>query len=286
VRRRARLGPVRNAIPPRLVLLALLVAAACDDPVERPRSFGGERPVTLQVPDRFDDRREYPLILVLHGYGANGFLQQAYFGVGDLVKSGDAFVLSPDGTADFGGKLFWNADSMCCDFNHIGPDDVAYLGGLIDDVLDAWPIDRGAVYAIGHSNGGFMSYRMACERADLFAAVLALAGVAVDVPCRPSSAISVLHVHGTDDAVVPYAGAVPSVTQWAGLDGCSGTRARGDNLDLEMGVPGAETRTESTGGCPAGVAVDLWTLEGAGHIPSFGPSFTPTAWQWLTAHRR
>jgi polyhydroxybutyrate depolymerase len=276
-----------SPLAPRLVLLGLALLAACsDDPADRPRSFGGARPVTLQVPAQLDEGRQYPLALVLHGYGANGFVQQAYFGLGDLATRGDAFVLAPDGTTDFGGRQFWNADPVCCDFNQIGPDDVAYLGGLIDDVMDSWPIDRGAVFSIGHSNGGFMSYRLACERPDLFAAILALAGNAAQVPCQPARPVSVLHVHGTADDTVPYAGAAPSVGQWAGLDGCGGALTRGEDLDLEAGLTGAETRTESTGGCPTGVAVDLWTLEGGGHIPSFGVAFAPTAWRWLTDRRR
>jgi polyhydroxybutyrate depolymerase len=83
-----------------------------------------------------------------------------------------------------------------------------------------------------------------------------------------------------------YSGAAPSVTQWAGLDGCSGARTRGADLDLEAGLAGAETKTEVTGGCPSGAAVDLWTLEGGGHIPTFGAAFPEAAWQWLTEHRR
>ena len=94
------------------------------------------------------------------------------------------------------------------------------------------------------------------------------------------------HVHGSVDAIIPYAVAAPSVTQWAGLDGCTGGRARGEDLDLEAAVAGAETRTEASAGCPTGVAVDLWTLEGADHIPAFGAGFIPAAWQWLTGHRR
>lgn len=269
-----------------LALLGLLLLAACGDPAERPRSFGGARPVTLQVPPQLDDGRDYPLLLILHGYGANGFVQQAYLGLGDLAMRGDALVLAPDGTVDHGGKQFWNADQVCCDFNRLEPDDVGYLGGIVEDVIASWPVDRRAVFAIGHSNGGFMSYRLACERADLFAAILALAGNAVSLPCEPARPVSVLHVHGTVDDTVPYAGAGPSVQQWAQLDGCGGALARGDDLDLEAGLAGPETRTESTGGCPPGVAVDLWTLEGGSHIPSLSAAFATSAWQWLTDHRR
>lgn len=282
-------SPRRAVLGLLLGLLGLLLGAACgggDDPAERPRIFGGDRPVTLQVPPQLEDGRAYPLVLILHGYGANGTLQQAFFGLGDLATRGDAFVLAPDGTVDLGGRQFWNADPVCCDFGGLAPDDVGYLGGIVDEVIARWPVDPGAVFSIGHSNGGFMSYRLACERADLFAAIVSLAGNAASVPCAPARPLGVLHVHGTEDDVIPYAGAAPSVTRWAELDGCTGARAPGADLDLEAGLPGAETRTESTGGCPAGVAVDLWTLEGGGHIPALSGAFATTAWQWLTDRRR
>jgi polyhydroxybutyrate depolymerase len=248
--------------------------------------LGGDRPVKLQVPPDLEAGARYPLLLILHGYGANGFVQQAYFGLGDLAKRGDAFVLAPDGTTDAGGRQFWNADPVCCDFGGLAPDDVGYLGGLVDEVLADWPIDPAAVFAMGHSNGGFMSYRLACERADLFAGILSLAGDAVTVPCAPERPVSVLHVHGTADDTVPFTGATPSVTEWAGHDGCGTARTPGPDLDLDTGIAGAETRTASTAGCPAGVAVDLWTVEGGSHIPAFGEAFATESWRWLTDHRR
>ena len=60
----------------------------------------------------------------------------------------------------------------------------------------------------------------------------------------------------------------------------------GAPIDLDVSLAGAETQTATTDGCPAGVAVDFWTIQGAGHIPSFGPSFEPTVWQWFTSHPR
>jgi polyhydroxybutyrate depolymerase len=108
----------------------------------------------------------------------------------------------------------------------------------------------------------------------------------VTVPCTPSRSVSVLHIHGTADDTVPFAGAGSSVDQWAGLDGCGSSRTPGGSLDLDTGLTGAETRQETTAGCPPEVAVDLWTIEGGGHIPSFGAAFTPAIWEWLTDHRR
>jgi len=270
--------------------IALLIAiAACggdSEPTARPRVFGGDRPVTLQVPADFDPAQRYPLVLILHGYGANGFVQQAYFGLSGEADRRQVMTLAPDGLVDSTNMQFWNADPFCCDFDGRNPDDVGYLGDLVEDVMDAWPVDAAAVYAIGHSNGGFMSYRMACERADLFAGIVSLAGNASSITCDPSEPVNVVHAHGTTDATVPFSGAVPSVDQWAGLNGCTGTRAPGADLDLEQSLAGAETHTATTAGCPEGGSVALWSIEGAGHIPAFGPAFEPTVWQWFTDHRR
>src|SRR5690348_1716650 len=104
-----------------------------DDGLGLPLVFGGDRPVELQVPELLEGET-YPLVVILHGYGASGFLQQAYFEMSDLAEREGVFVLAPDGLTDSAGRQFWNADPTCCDFDGSNPDDVAYLGGLIDDV--------------------------------------------------------------------------------------------------------------------------------------------------------
>lgn len=258
--------------------------------------FGGDRPVTIDAPLKLTDGKLYPLVVVLHGYSANGFVQEAYFGMNALPDRDEALVIAPDGTVDSMGKQFWNADAQCCDFDGKHPDDVAYIGGLIDDVLDTWPVDPKKVFLIGHSNGGFMSYRMACERADVIAAIAPLAGLASSMPsaCNPSRPVNVLHMHGTMDQTVPYGptsavgelGALGSVNQWAQKNGCSTSRTPAGDLDLETSLPGAETHTYKTDGCPAGGAVELWSIEGASHIPSLNNTFTGTVMQWFSEHSR
>jgi len=206
-------------------------------------------------------------------------------------------VLAPDGTTDASGKQFWNADPACCDFGHTGVDDVKYIGGLIDDVMDTWPVDKNQVFIVGHSNGGYMAYRMACERADVIAAIAPLAGLAASNPagCKPSRPVNVLHMHGTADDTVPFgpdmgaAGAHDSVAQWAGHNGCGSELAlspAGADLDLVNALPGAETHRATQAGCPAGGSLELWTIEGAGHIPVFNSTFLPDLMQWFSDHRR
>jgi polyhydroxybutyrate depolymerase len=279
-----------------LPLLLFLIACGESSDGPRTKTFGGQRPADLETPDMLVEGKQYPLVVVLHGFGANGFAQYAYFHLSSLVTSGQVLAIAPDGTTNSGGMQFWNADPACCDFGGQNPDDVGYLGGLIEDVIAEWPVDPDQVYVIGHSNGGYMAYRMACERADLIAGIVSLAGNAASIAssCAPSQAVSVLHLHGTLDDAVPYTGgsgvggvgAVASVTQWATHDGCGSTRAPTVTLDLDTLVVGSETHGEATAGCPPGTAVDLWTLEGSGHIPIFDATIATTLLDWLTAHGR
>lgn len=282
------------------VASCLLLIAACggDEPAPRPTTFGGARPVQLQVPADFGDGdRTYPLVMILHGYGASGFLQQNYFQLGDLASAHGALVLAPDGTPDGQNRQFWNADPACCDFGGTGVDDVAYLGGLIDEVAATWPVDPTRVTLIGHSNGAFMAYRMACDRADVVTAIAGLAGLAPTAPCAPSRPVHVLHLHGTADATVPYAGgdfggvsntpgAVESVARWASHNGCTGAPTAAAAKDLDGAVTGAETMVTETAGCPADGAADLWTLEGSAHLPSITPGFVAELLGWVDAHSR
>lgn len=279
-------------------LVVLLGLAACGSESAGPRekTFGGDRPADLHTPDTLTDGKQYPLVVLLHGYTATGLLQTAYFHMEELTHNDRAFFIAPDGTVDAGGKQFWNADPACCDLYGANPDDVAYLGKLVDDIVAEWPVDPDQVFFMGHSNGGFMSYRMACERADAIAGIVSLAGNAASVPadCNPSKPVSVLHLHGTADNTVPYnattglgeVGAVGSVEQWATHDGCGDSRSSTVTLDLDTTVAGAETHGETTAGCPGDVAVDLWTLEGSGHIPVFPASIAETLLDWLVAHKR
>jgi polyhydroxybutyrate depolymerase len=283
-------------------LLALLALAACGgssaSPDAQSTSLGGARPVKLQVPPDVAAGQRYPLVLILHGYGANGFVQQGIFWLRDLPTTHHAFVLAPDGTIDSTGKQFWNADPACCDIDHTGVDDVAYLGGLIDTVMATRPIDPARVFVVGHSNGAFMAYRLACDRADVVTAIVGLAGAAASTPsaCAPKHPVSILDIHGNADDTVPYDGAVKgdihqpgalaTIAQWAGYNGCTGALTNGGRLDLDSILTGDETQTAATGGCPAGGAADRWTIDGGSHLPDFQPTLQSDLWTWLDGHAR
>jgi len=290
---------MRTILAPTLLLM--LTAAACggsddDAPVSRPTSFGGARPVTLQVPVDFDETRTYPLVMILHGYGANGFVQQAYLKLGDVADARDMLVLAPDGTTDSTGKQFWNADPACCDFGGTNVDDVAYLGGMLDEIIAAWPVDETQVSVIGHSNGAFMADRMACARADIITSVAGLAGLGPSAACTPTHAVAMLHIHGDNDGTVPYTGgafgaatspsAVQAIAAWGTRNGCTGTAAVSGRKDIDESLAGDETVVAPIGGCAVDGAAELWTIEGGSHLPAVNAAFPGELMGWLAAHPR
>ncbi|MBA3458165.1 MAG: hypothetical protein H0T42_34105 [Deltaproteobacteria bacterium] len=276
--------------------LVVLVLASCGgrDDAARPLTFGGDRPTQLRAPAKLTEGKRYPLYLVLHGYEGTGFWQTTHMSMNYIPDTHDVLLLAPDGTTDRKGNKFWNADAACCDFDGRKPDDAAYLGGLLEDVISKWPVDPARVYVIGFSNGGFMAHRLACERADLVTAIASVAGHASSTPgaCKPAREVHVLQIHGTADEYVSYTataggiGAEASVMQWATSNRCGSARTEGGPFDLESRVPGTETHSHAISGCPANGAVELWEMRGARHMPTWTPEFLPTLLGWFADHRR
>lgn len=270
------------------------------DPSTWPDTVGPEdRPAGLTTPDTYDGTSDLPLVLVLHGYGAAGAVQDGYFRMSQRASERGYVVIVPDGTVDLSGRRFWNATDACCDFAGSGVDDVAYLLGLIDEVEASVPIDPDRIVVIGHSNGGFMSHRLACEASDRLAGIASLAGAGWSdtAACPATDPVSVLQIHGTNDSTIEYGGgwlvdpevtypaAEDTVADWAERNGC-GDATDGGPLDYEANVSGSETTTRTWSTCEGEAEVALWTLDGAGHIPTFTQAFHDDVLDWLLAQRR
>jgi polyhydroxybutyrate depolymerase len=261
-----------------------------------------DRPYGLHVPRDWARAAPAPLVVFLHGYGSSGESAVAGFGLSTLADAKGFVLAYPDGTIDGQGKRFWNATDACCDFEGRRVDDVAYVAWLIDDVSSKIPIDPKRIYVAGHSNGGFLALRIACDLAPRLAAAVSVAGAAWEDPsrCRPTEPVSVLQLHGDADTVVRYGGgllfdlpgrkypgATATVATFASADGCTGPlAAAGDPFDFDALLPGAETRRAEFRGCPAGISVSLWTVAGGSHLPSPTPGGLAALWAWMAAHPR
>jgi polyhydroxybutyrate depolymerase len=266
---------------------------------------GGDRPVLVQVPPDYDDATPAPLVILLHGYGAGGGLEDVYLELSSAALERGAVFAAPDGTRDSLNRPFWNATDTCCNFDDVDVDDNAYLMGLVDEISSALSIDPQRVYFVGHSNGGFMAHQIACRNADRVAAIVVLAGALTNdtTACAPSEPVSVLQIHGTlDDTILyeggtnvgdfsttiedgnPYPGAQATVARWVTVDECNATASEGDPLDLDIMIEGAETTVDQYSGCAAGTGVELWSIVGGSHIPVFSDFIGGRFMDWLLAH--
>lgn len=254
------------------------------------------RPYVLVVPTEYDPEIAAPLVVLLHGYSADAVIQDAYFRFSPDAEEHGYLLALPDGVTDTAGNQFWNATDACCNFGGDPVDDVAYLGALIDDVQAQYNVDAKRVFVVGHSNGGFMAHRLACDIGERIAAIVSLAGATWDdaTACPAETPVNILQVHGTDDDTILFDGgdnlgfvypsANETVAQWAANNGCSGELAQDGTADLEIALAGEETLLNTYAQCPPGGQVALWTIEGGGHIPAFDDGWADAVWAYLDAH--
>lgn len=260
-----------------------------------PETIGGEkRPAAIYGPSDYDGSSELPLVMILHGYGASGMLQDFVYQFLPRVDTFDFVLILPDGTENAVGIKHWNATEACCNFYGDDVNDSAYLARLLDEAEAAFPIDPDRITVLGHSNGGYMSYRMACDHSERIAAIAPLAGLTFgnEDDCKATSNVSVLHIHGTADFDVEYSpnaftvGAEESLWRWADRAGCSDSLTDGGRADYESAVAGDETAISSYDqGCADGFTGELWRMDDVGHLPTFNETFRDDLVSWLLAQR-
>jgi len=149
-----------------------------------------------------------PMLFVLHGGGGSGGAMEG-MALGQFNRIADkhrVIVVYPDGMG-----RSWNdgRSNLRSQAAQEGVDDVGFLRAVIADVASRLSVDRKRIYAAGISNGGLMAYRLACDAADTFAAVVAVAAnlsAELASECRPSRSVSVAIINGTDDPIMPWIG--------------------------------------------------------------------------------
>ena len=244
----------------------------------------GRGAVTVQVSDNYVPGEAAPLLLLLHGRAWDGDSMEGLFELTQEANNRGYIYCYPDGLATFTGVRYWNATNACCcegfPFTSC-EDDVGYLTNLVAVLAGTYSIDPMRIHLIGHSNGGFMAHRMACERSDLITSIISVSGMTWSDPanCNPTEPVPVLQVHGTIDPIIFYGGGIlgagvyPSAQDtcetWASLNGCSTTPTTLANLDLTS-ASGAETEVLRWGdNCSGQGTVELWSMSGTGHLPNF-----------------
>ena len=160
-------------------------------------------------------------MFLFHGFGgiASQFMNTA--DMRDLAESKNFIVVYPQGLDLAGTGSHWNCSNPSAD-NKSDVDDIGFIENLIDQLLIDYPvIDNKRIYAAGYSNGGFMSYYLACN-SKKFAAIGSVAGTMLDDSyqnCNAQFPTAMINIHGTDDFDVPYVGnsyypSIPDVVDW------------------------------------------------------------------------
>lgn len=223
------------------------------------------------------------LVISLHGGGGTGAGQEALTDFDAVADAADLLVVYPDGYDKAGPT----GGASPADRRHL--DDVGFLVALAAKLVHDFDIAPGHVFATGMSNGGFMSNRLACDRADIFAAVAPVAGtLGVGVTCNPSRPVSVLEAHGTADPLVPFNGgavrgrgglshsiSVASlVDRWRAVDGCQGDPSAAELPDVGDGTM---VHLFDSSSCAAGTEVISYQIDNGGHTWPGGRQYLPKA---------
>lgn len=187
---------------------------------------GVAREYKLYVPANYDGSESFPLVFNLHGYTSNMDQQIVYGDFRSIADTANFLVVHPNGTFDTGGNRFWNA------FNVPGVDDIGFLSTLIDTINNNYNVDLNRVYSTGMSNGGYMSFELACQLSNRIASVASVTGTMTTLrmnACSAQKPTPIMQIHGTFDPTVPYNGdasneSIPDVIDyWVNQTNCAST---------------------------------------------------------------
>jgi polyhydroxybutyrate depolymerase len=226
------------------------------------------RSYILYIPASYQSGSPVPLVFNFHGYTSNATEQMNYANFRPIADTANFIIVHPLGTKDGSGQSYWNAG-----FGGT-VDDIGFTQALLDTISSHYSINQNRIYSTGMSNGGFMSYGLACSLSNRFAAIASVTGsmnYSQSLSCSPIHPMPVLEIHGTADATVPYNGILnymdsisKVVRYWVNFNNCNvlPTVIPVPNTNLTDGST-AEHYIYSNGN--NGVVVEHFKVIGGGH---------------------
>lgn len=207
-----------------------------------------------------------------------------YPGGGGGYPGGGGGYPGGGGGSQGGGRQQQNPDQDSENKRAAPADDIAFVGQMLDQVGSKYAVDASRVYALGLSEGGFMSLKLGCALSDRFAAVATVgAAMPKTMTCVPSRPVPVVMINGTSDPIVPYGGgtehnlslsmlsAEDSAKMWAKMDRCGEKPEKSKLPEREKG--GMETRVDTYNGCHENAQVLLYSVKGAGNTWPSGEQY-------------
>ncbi|MHC1782233.1 MAG: PHB depolymerase family esterase [Anaerolineaceae bacterium] len=265
---------------------------------------GFERSYIIHVPSDYDKTQPLAVVLIFHGGGGNAENAMNTSDFNEQADRSGFLAVYPNGSGRLGDKILtWNGGTCCGYAREQNVDDVGFVRAILKDLQSLTKIDLKRIYATGISNGGIMSYRLACEASDLIAAIGPVAGTLNFTPCQPNQPVSIIHFHGTDDRHLPYAGGI-GAKSLVGVDFASVQDSIQFWRDFNQCPPSPETSEYedvehiSYRDCTQGSAVELYSIIGGGHAwpggagpawvggdqPTHTISATKVIWDFFNTH--
>jgi polyhydroxybutyrate depolymerase len=252
---------------------------------------GVARTYIVHVPPGYTGQTAVPIVFDFHPLQVQATTWKVATGWSGVADKQGFILVWPQGVGDS-----WNAGRCCGQAQQQGVDDVAFLRAMLAQIAGDGCVDPKRVYATGCSNGGGMVYRIACDAADIVAAVAPVDFDCITGPtntpscasCSPARHISVAQFRGTSDTAVPYDGGPTTVVpglvfpgapanfaDWGTRNGCSGSP------QTESKYPLCETYPT----CAGGVETTLCSIPLGTHCASYIPyGIAAVAWDMLQAH--
>jgi len=252
--------------------------------------------IQLQHPDA---EGQSSVLFNLHGYGSNALQQMTYTNFNNLAntKENNFILIHPQGaplnTVLTSSSSHWNSGGWT-----VGStvDDVDFIDTIIELVSQKYDLNQNRIYSTGMSNGGFMSYHLACNLSSKIAAVASVTGsmsFETYESCNPSHPTAILQVHGTIDVTVPFQGnstlGMRSINDvmdyWKVYNACDVDPSSiiTDYFDIEIAV-----QHDTYSNCLNDVHVELYKIEGMGHTwpykGRYGISATEIIWEFINTY--
>ena len=254
-----------------------VIAASGSDLVGKISVGGLERTYLIHIPADASAENPLPLLVMFHGAGGDGARAEVTTGFTTDSNDNDFIVAYPNGTAanSIEGELAWNAGNCCGLPRGRNVDDVGFISAMLAQIEGKYAVDTSRVYLAGFSNGGMMTYRLACQLPGTFAAIAVVSGALNYKDCATDTPLPVLIVHGRADQTVPYDGGetnprtasrfgqwtnssvVYSTNFWLKADGCD---------DDPVITKDETTSTDSYDDCEDGGTVEVVSVTNGTHV--------------------
>ena len=196
------------------------IGGSCENEVVESFQFddnGEIRDYYLYLPSSIQDNA--PLVFVLHGYSGSAFGIMGYSFMNQIASEYGFAVCYPQGLSDQSGYNFWNVGYSFHQNQTV--DDVAFLSSLANYLQNEYSLSTENTFSTGMSNGGDMSYMLACQANDIFRAIAPVAGTMMEdiYNTCDNTPVPVLEIHGTNDNVTLWNGDMQNNDGWGAYYG-------------------------------------------------------------------